>query len=431
MVFNHTGESDRHGATISLRGLDNAVYYRHTNDLPASLINDTGCGNTLAAERAPVTRLVLDSLRRFALEGGIDGFRFDLAPTMARTAKGFTPDAPVLAAIAQDPVLRNRIMIAEPWDIGPGCYQLGKFPQRWYEWNDRYRDGVRSFWRGGKHGGEVHAAGEFATRISGSADIFERPGRGPGASINFIAAHDGFSLRDCVTYEQRHNLANGEENRDGHGENHSWNCGVEGETDDQSIKAARNRDMRALIACLFLSRGTPMIAAGDEFGRTQKGNNNAYAQDNETTWLDWGAADQSLQAFTAAMADLRAYYLASGFEHFLTGKPQEWQGRADVPDVQWSRPDGEALSADGWQLADQLCMTLALESGAPAVRMHIVFNRVDRHIAVALPSAASGSVWRQVLESASSLVAPAGQGRFIMADVPGRCVAAFAEMMDV
>ncbi len=320
LVFNHSGESDAAGPTLSMRGLDEALYYAQAPD--GSLINDTGTGNTLDCSRAEVRALILDSLRHFAALG-VDGFRFDLAPILAR-GPGFDPRAPIFAEIAADPVLATRVMIAEPWDIGPGGYQLGAFPTTWLEWNDRFRDDVRRFWRGDGD------AGALATRIAGSADIF---GTGATRSINFVAAHDGFTLADTVAYERRHNHANGEDNRDGHGDNHSWNGGVEGATDDPAILARRDRDRRALLATLFASTGTIMITAGDEFGRTQRGNNNAYAQDNAIGWVDWAARDHALEDYAA---DLAARREAAQI------------GIAFPADARWSTLDGRAMTPEDW-----------------------------------------------------------------------------------
>lgn len=291
VVFNHSGESDRDGPILSLRGLDDRSY-AHAPD--GSLINDTGTGNTLDAGDAGVRDLIPASLRHFAALG-VDGFRFDLAPVIARSP-GFDRDAPIFAAIAADPLLRDRAMIAEPWDIGPGGYQLGNFPPDWLEWNDRYRDDVRRFWRGDG------SAGTLATRLMGSGDVFDTPTR----SVNFLAAHDGFTLADLVAYVDRHNHANGEDNRDGHGDNLSWNHGVEGRSDDPAVIAARDADLRALLATLFATRGVIQLTAGDEFGRTQRGNNNAYAQDNAIGWVDWAARDVALEEYVAALATWRA-----------------------------------------------------------------------------------------------------------------------------
>ena len=279
LVFNHTGESDQLGATLSLRGLDNLAYYRHAPD--GSLVNDTGTGNTVATQHPVVRELILDTLRHFVLHAGVDGFRFDLATILGRDDRGFNPDAPLLREIRNDPVLSDRVLIAEPWDIGPNGYQLGNFGAPFLEWNDRYRDDIRRFWRGDRD-----MVGALATRLAGSSDVFGKSAANT-RSVNFIAAHDGMTLADVVAYERKHNEANGEANRDGHNENLSWNNGAEGETGDAKIIEARRRDVKALLSTLFASRGTVMLTAGDEFGRSQKGNNNAYAQDNEITWLDW------------------------------------------------------------------------------------------------------------------------------------------------
>jgi glycogen debranching enzyme len=299
LVFNHTGESDMLGGVLSLRGLDNAAY-SHAPD--GSLINDTGCGNTLDFANLAVRRMTLYTLRHFVRHCGIDGFRFDLAPIMARSP-GFSPDAPIFAEIATDPLLADRIMIAEPWDIGPGGYQLGNFPPDWLEWNDRFRDDVRRFWRGD---GTI---GALVTRVAGSSDLFGNDCR----SVNFLAAHDGFTLADTVAYSGRHNQANGEDNRDGHSDNHSWNNGVEGSSTDPAVIAARAADIRALLATLFASTGTIMLTAGDEFGRSQGGNNNAYAQDNENCWVDWQGRDRGLEDHVVVLAQARkAHRILSG-----------------------------------------------------------------------------------------------------------------------
>ncbi len=312
LVFNHTGESDAAGPTLALRGVDNALYYAHGPD--GALINDTGTGNTLDFAEPAVRRMTVDTLRYFVRGAGVDGFRFDLATVLAR-GPGFAADAPIFAEIAADPWLADRVMIAEPWDIGPGGYALGRFPPHWLEWNDRYRDDVRRFWRG--DGG----VGALATRLAGSSDVFGQETR----TVNFIAAHDGFTLADTTAYEHRHNEANGEDNRDGHGENFSWNGGVEGETDDPAVSARRAAGRRALLATLFASAGTIMLTAGDEFGRTQHGNNNAYCQDNPLGWVDWGSVDAALLDFARACAARRAG-LASGLAHGLAHFPEpgEW-----------------------------------------------------------------------------------------------------------
>jgi len=314
IVFNHSGESDQFGPTLSFRGLDHASYYALTN---GELHNDAGCGNTLALNVTPAQGMVLDVLRHFVLKCGIDGFRFDLATVLGRCEYSFEPDSPLLKAIEADPVLNSRIMIAEPWDVGPGGYQLGQFPGHWLEWNDQYRDDVRRFWRG-----DPWATNNFATRLAGSSDIFGK--RKPSSSVNFIAAHDGFTLRDIVSYSTKRNEANGENNRDGNGSEATWPGG----------------DVRALLATLFMSRGTVMLTAGDEFGRTQSGNNNAYAQDNETTWLEWNEADKELASFVGELAHVRATFRACFADEFIKPENSFWFGR-DGGALNWSNPDAD------------------------------------------------------------------------------------------
>ena len=336
LVFNHTGESDVHGGVLSLRGLDNAAY---AHGAEGSLINDTGCGNTLDFAGPAVRWLALDTLRHFVRHCGVDGFRFDLAPIMAR-GPGFDPAAPLFAQLAADPLLADRVLIAEPWDIGPGGYQLGQFPEGWLEWNDRFRDDARRFWRGdGK-------LADLVTRIAGSSDIFP----GTCRSVNFIAAHDGFTLADTVAFADKHNEANGEGNRDGHSDNLSWNCGTEGPSIDPAVIAARAADLRALLATLFASTGTIMLSAGDEFGRSQQGNNNAYAQDNAHSWVDWEVRDLALEDFVAGLAQARSERSAINAEFPVGGD--------------WLRPDGHAMSSADWDdpQTDEVIYQIAIKS---------------------------------------------------------------------
>ena len=345
LVFNHSGESDTQGPTLSFRGLDEALYYAHAPD--GSLINDTGTGNTLDFGQPAVRDLTLDALRHFT-RLGVDGFRFDLATVLARSP-GFDPHAPIFAAIAADPLLVGRVLIAEPWDVGPGGYRLGAFPPGWLEWNDRYRDDIRRFWRGDG------SAGTLATRMAGSSDVFTGD---QTRTVNFVAAHDGFPLADVLAYAGRHNAANGEFNRDGAAENYSWNHGVEGLSDDPAIIAARDIDARALLATLFLSKGTIMLAAGDEFGRSQAGNNNAYAQDNAISWLDWTARDERLEEFVAALAITRS---------MLSFADPDW-----LIDGAWRKLDGTAMSAEQWHCGEGFVLELATRLRA------IKALRVDR-----------------------------------------------------
>ncbi len=349
LVFNHTGESDIFGRTLSFRGLANHAYYRHAPD--GSLINDTGCGNTVACDHPMMRRMILDTLRHFVTHAGVDGFRFDLAPILGRTMEGFSAEADLLREIAADPVLADRILIAEPWDIGPGGYQLGRFAPPFLEWSDRYRDDVRLFWRG-----DPGRIGALATRLAGSSDLFG--GGDYSRTVNFLAAHDGFTLADLVAHAHRHNLANGEEGRDGHGENHSWNNGVEGPTDDPAILDARRRDVKALLATLYASRGTIMLTAGDEFGRSQRGNNNAYCQDNDITWVDWSARDAEIEAYAVALAEMRRACPELSAPAFL--------GEGDVA---WLTEAGEPMTVADWEDAGR--ETLQMQVG----RVIILFNR--------------------------------------------------------
>jgi glycogen operon protein len=360
LVFNHSGESDVHGGTLSLRGLDNATYSHEPN---GALINDTGCGNTLDFANPAVRRLTLDALRHFVRHCGVDGFRFDLAPIMAR-GPGFAANAPIFAEIAADPWLADRVMIAEPWDIGPGGYRLGQFPENWFEWNDRYRDDMRRFWRGDA------GVGELATRLAGSSDVFGADCR----SINFLAAHDGFTLADTVAYEHKHNHANGEDNRDGHGENLSWNNGAEGPSDDLAVLSARATDLRALQATLLASTGTVMITAGDEFGRTQGGNNNAYAQNNALSWIDWEGRDRALEDHFAALAQARAAH-AEWFAQFPASG-------------EWQRLDGAPMTVADWE--NPTTPGLRYVSTDPARPYAFTIDRVGRRVISPASSAAPG-----------------------------------------
>jgi glycogen debranching enzyme len=346
VVYNHSGESDLGGPMLSLRGLDNASYYRHANGV---LVNDTGCGNTLACDHPAVIEMVLQSMRHWVEQAGFDGFRYDLAPVMGRGAHGFDGTAPLLRAIQDDPLLGPLIHIAEPWDVGPGGYQLGNFPAGWHEWNDRYRDDVRHFWRG-----DLGAANSFATRLAGSSDIFKKRNRKPSASVNFISAHDGFTLRDVVTHNAKNNFANGEGNRDGNASEPCW------------IAGDRHADARALLATLFLSRGTIMLTAGDEFGRTQGGNNNAYAQDKETTWLDWANADQALLEFVQGISRFKREHAACFADAFMR----------DAGDVEWLAADGTALD---WSSSPDV-IGMALSHPEKRDRLLIYFNRTQRAV---------------------------------------------------
>ncbi len=407
LVFNHTGESDRYGTTLSLRGIDNLSYYRHVADRPSVLVNDTGTGNTVACDHPYVQRLIIDSLRHFVCNAGIDGFRFDLAPVLGRTANGFDRNG-TLAAILADDLLADRIMIAEPWDIGPSGYQLGNFPAPFLEWNDRARDDIRCYWRG-----DDWKTGSLATVLAGSSNIFSANGGTETRSVNFLAAHDGFTLLDLVSYSGKHNEANGENNRDGHNENHSWNNGVEGETAYPVIRERRKADVMALISTLFASRGSVMLTAGDEGGRTQHGNNNAYCQDNEITWVDWKLLDEDLIAHTAFVATLRRRFSVFSDLAFFSGNG----------DVEWISLASEPMTTGEWETPSlsTLGMVLATHdrSNRKETRLAVLFNRSEQHQLFTLPSAGEAN-WRQLLPDGARKVG----GR---ATVEPRSVAYFVE----
>ncbi len=373
VVYNHTGEGDNMGPVLSLKGLDAKAYYRHIEvDGKQVLINDAGTGNTLRCDHPAVQRLVIESLRYWVEETGVSGFRFDLATVLGREP-GFNPDAKMLQLIKTDPVLSKCQLVAEPWDPGPGGYGVGKFGKEFREWNDTYRDEVREFWRG-----EPGKIGALAGKIAGSAEIYNFAGRKPSAGVNFLAVHDGFTLADLVSYQDKHNDANGEGNRDGNNNNASWNCGAEGPTDDEGINAARHRDVRALLATLLMSRGMPLIQQGDEMGRTQRGNNNAYAQDNEITWLDWEGADGALVDFVAAAHRFRKAHPALTSDHFLDGKE-----RHGVRDVVWLHQDGREMNEGDWQNASQSVLGAHLRTADDEVL--VWFNRHAEPVNTMLP----------------------------------------------
>ncbi len=392
VVLNHSGESDEFGATVCYRGLDNASYYRLLPDDRSRYVNDMGCGNCLALDRPPLVRLAVDALQAWA-RTGIDGLRFDLATALGRRDWGFDAAAPLFQAMATDPVLRDLKLIAEPWDIGPGGYQVGHFPDGWAQWNDRCRDDVRRFWRG--DGG---ARGDLATRLAGSSDLLPAAAH-PSRNINFVMAHDGFTLADLVSYEHKHNEANGENNRDGTNDNWSWNNGAEGSSDDRDIVARRRRDQANLLATLLLARGTPMLAMGSELGHTQNGNNNAYAQDNAVSWLDWTRADPGLQAITAQLIALRKAHPALHADRWLDGKPVDG---GDIPDVEWRGPDGPLATGDDWRAdaGDLLGMVLAEPIAGALDRVAVILHRGREPARFALPEARDHHAWKTAFDSA-------------------------------
>jgi glycogen operon protein len=379
VVYNHTCEGSEMGPTLSWRGLDHASYYRLVQDNPRHCINDTGTGNTVNMSHPRVIQMVMDSLRYYVEQFHVDGFRFDLGTVLGREANGFDPGSGFFDALRQDPVLSRTKLISEPWDIGPGGYQLGNHPPGFAEWNDKFRDGVRRFWKG-----DEGLRPDLAARLTGSAELFDRRRRQPWASVNYIASHDGSTLQDIVSYNERHNEANGEDNRDGHSENYSYNWGVEGETDDEEIIDIRERLKRAMLATVFFSAGTPMLLAGDEMNRTQLGNNNAYCQDNEISWVDWKRAQsesaQTLIRFTARLARLRHRLCPLRPPRFPHGRSEPVPG---ISDTQWFGQDGEPLTPEAW--GDPVAKTFAMlradnaaEGGADTVLLLINADSADQ-----------------------------------------------------
>ena len=396
VVYNHTAEGDHRGPTLCYRGLDNASYYRLIAGQPRYYVNDTGCGNTLNVSHPYVLRMVMDSLRFWVECMGIDGFRFDLATTMGREAHGFDPNGGFFDAIRQDPVLSGVRLIAEPWDVGPGGYQLGGFPHDFSEWNDTFRDTVRRYWRG-----DPHSAQELGARLLGSADKFDRSGRRAWSSVNFVSSHDGFTLADVTRYNHRHNEANTEGNRDGHHSNYSDNCGAEGETDDPEILARRARRQRNMLATLFLSQGTPMLLAGDEISNSQNGNNNAYCQDNEIGWVNWNTADPGILDFVEELSAFRRDHRAVRQTRFLHGAARPWDG---YPDVEWTDFKAQPLQWRDPGLSN-LCLTLRCSAEAPDFEpegdvVFVAFNRGADSAEVTLPAAPAGKHWVRAIDTA-------------------------------
>ena len=385
VVYNHTGEGDELGPTLSFRGVDNASYYL-LNDDGRRYLDFTGCKNTLNLGHPRVLQMVLDSLRYWREEGGVDGFRFDLAFSLSREGHHFRRVSHFLTAVAQDPVLSKAKLIAEPWDLGPDGYQLGAFPPGWAEWNDKFRDDVRRFWRG-----DPGRLADLATRLTGSSDVFNTRGRKPWASVNFVAAHDGFTLADLVAYETKHNLANLEENRDGSDENFSWNCGVEGPSDDPEITGLRLRQRRNLMATLLLSQGVPMILAGDELGRTQGGNNNAYCQDNETSWLDWACADED-RGFLFFVQDLLRVRAANPVLRsgaFLSDE-----------DARWFLPDGAEPGAADWRDPGARAVGLVLQGTSSARSALLLLNAAESAVRFELAAVRGHRSWAVAIDTA-------------------------------
>jgi glycogen operon protein len=409
VVYNHTAEGNHLGPMLSLKGVDNAAYYRLVPDDPHFYMDFTGTGNTLNSVHPAVLRLIMDSLRYFVLECHVDGFRFDLASALARQLYDVDRLSAFFDTIHQDPVLSQVKLIAEPWDVGPGGYQVGNFPVLWSEWNGIYRDVVRDFWRG------QAPVSEFASRFTGSSDLYESDGRKPFASINFVTAHDGFTLHDLVAYNGKHNEANLEDNRDGTDDNRSWNCGAEGETDDPEVLALRARQRRNFLTTLVLSQGVPMLVAGDELCRTQGGNNNAWCQDTEISWLDWDVHEEGrrLQEFTKRLIALRQAEPVFRRERFLAGD----ESRSGLPDVWWFRPDGRRMTRRDWEDHDRHHLGVFLngddtgtrdERGLPLLGSSflMLFNAGHEDVTFRLPAARFGARWLLVLTTADDLLSP-------------------------
>src|SRR6266581_414415 len=405
VVYNHTAEGDHMGPTLSLRGIDNAAYYRLSDSERWRYLDYTGCGNSLNARNPHSLQLIMDSLRYWINEMHVDGFRFDLAATLAREFYDVDRLSSFFELVQQDPVVSQVKLIAEPWDVGPGGYQVGNFPPQWTEWNGKYRDTVRDFWRG-----EPATIGEFAARITGSADLYEHSGRRPVASINFVTCHDGFTLLDLVSYNDKHNEANGEENKDGESYNRSWNCGVEGPSRDPAIRALRAQQRRNFIATLFLSQGVPMLAHGDELGRTQSGNNNGYCQDSELTWVDWTSVDVDLLAFTRQVAELRRQHPVFRRRRFFDGRPVRRRGADALPDIAWFTPEGEEMTEEDWEAPFGRAIAVYLngqgipDSDARGDRVVdesflLCFSAHSESIDFHVPNAEYGGAWHVVLDT--------------------------------
>jgi isoamylase len=396
VVYNHTCEGSELGPTLSWRGLDHATYYRLQDADPRYCVNDTGTGNTLNLSHARVLQMVTDSLRYWAESCGVDGFRFDLGATLGREAHGFDAGSGFFDTLRQDPVLSQVKLISEPWDIGPGGYQLGRHPPGFAEWNDQYRDDIRQFWRG-----DPDLRRRLARRLSGSGDVFDHKARRPWASVNYVASHDGQTLNDLVSFEGKHNEANGEDNRDGQSENHSRNWGAEGPTDDPAIMAARQRAKRAILMTVFMSLGTPMLMAGDEFCRTQQGNNNAYCQDNEISWVNWSLLNQpagaKLAAFVSRLAEIRRAFDVIHSRSYLYGQQEFAPG---VHDIDWFDERGEAISEGDWANPDGRALVMRRAARTPDGGTDIVAFLINGSEEVLSFDLAGGFEWRVLIDSA-------------------------------
>jgi len=402
VVYNHTAEGNHFGPMLSMKGIDNAAYYRLVPDNPRYYMDYTGTGNSLNMRHPHVLQLIMDSLRYWHTEMHVDGFRFDLAATLARELHDVDRLSAFFDIIQQDPVISQVKLIAEPWDVGQGGYQVGNFPPLWSEWNGKYRDSVRDYWRG-----QPEALGEFAYRLTGSSDLYALTGRRPYASINFVTAHDGFTLRDLVSYNEKHNEANGEDNKDGASDNRSWNCGAEGPTDDPKIKALRSRQQRNLLTTLLLSIGVPMLGGGDEIGHTQRGNNNAYCQDNEVSWFDWEAVDDELYAFVSRIVHFRRDHPVFRRRRWFVGRALHGSGARDIA---WLKPDGSEMTEEDWTNGFARTLGVFLNGkaiptpdprGEPIVddSFYILFNAHHESIGFQLPGVSIGKRWVKILDT--------------------------------
>ena len=420
VVYNHTAEGNHLGPTLSFKGADNASYYILDSD-PRYYFDVTGCGNTLNLKNSRVLQMVMDSLRYWVEETHVDGFRFDLATALGREREGFDEHAVFFEAVRQDPVLSEVKLIAEPWDIGPNGYQLGKFPPGWAEWNGLYRDGMRAFWKG-----DDGAIADTGCGLLGWADLFDHSGRRPWASVNFITAHDGFTLKDLVSYNEKHNEANLEDNRDGHDDNRSWNCGVEGPTDDPEVLALRDRQRRNLLATLLVSQGTPMILMGDELGRSLGGNNNGYCQDNDLSWIDWSELprrDRSFLEFVQGMIRIRKRLPSLRETHFLHGN-----GVADtgIPDIVWLRPDAAHMLPEDWENPQTKSVGLLL-CAVDRRRVLIFLNAHHENVTFHFPTVDTAPGWRREVDTVEGIVAPGdvNYGAGTSCDLPARSLYLF------
>jgi glycogen operon protein len=426
VVYNHTAEGNHLGPTLSFRGIDNGNYYRLSDEDPRYYVDYTGTGNSLNVRQPHALQLILDSLRYWVLEMHVDGFRFDLAAALAREFYDVDRLSSFFELVQQDPTVSQVKLIAEPWDVGPGGYQVGNFPPLWTEWNGKYRDTVRDLWRG-----ESAHLGEFASRITGSADLYEHSGRRPVSSINFITCHDGFTLTDLVSYDEKHNQDNGEDNQDGEDHNRSWNCGVEGPTEEPGVLALRTRQRRNLLSTLLLSQGVPMLAHGDELGRTQRGNNNAYCQDNEITWVNWAAVDEELLEFTARVVALRHAHPVFRRRRFFDGRPVRRGGGEPLRDIEWLSPSGEQMAEEDWDGGFGALAVFLNGNGIPdrdARGERVVddsfllcFNATAEPVEFQLPTAEYAASWRVVIDTADpSPAADEGPNPGERVELPGR-----------